>query len=106
LGPGWRHGSEASGHEADRVLSSAYLDTTTRLVSQQKKKQINYQSFWYVCSTRIPLYRLVIVLLALFGPTAFLSTLADVVVNNLAIVVIIIKGIFVVNLWLEIVADD
>jgi hypothetical protein len=46
------------------------------------------------------------VLLALLGPTAFVSTLAVVVVNNLAIIVIIIEGIIVVNFWLDTAADN
>jgi len=45
-------------------------------------------------------------LLALLGPTAFVSTLAVVVVDNLAIVGIIIEGIFVANLWVVTVGDD
>ena len=45
-------------------------------------------------------------LLALLGPTALVSTLAVVVVNNLAIVVIIIEGITIVNLWVVTAGDD
>jgi hypothetical protein len=44
-------------------------------------------------------------LLALLGPTAFASIRAVVVVNNLAIIVIIIEGIIVGNPWLVTVGD-